>query len=368
MRIAFVGTEIPDHCVEFAEMMAERCDVLLCIPNRFYSSGRNQSTPRLEIDWLPWPRKRSPRNVPFTWTVYRRILHWKPDIVHFLNESNVWNWLLGYLLNARPIVTTVHDVRFHPGDKQSRRVPRVFATALIRQSDAVIVHGEALRTIAVKELPVHAEQVYVMPLVSPQTPSSRSEPVKQPKPNDGVFRVLFFGRIFEYKGLRYLLEAMRLVNQRMKNVRLIIAGQGDDISLYPDLVTGAPYLDVRNRFVPRDEVEQLFVECDLLALPYVEASQSGPLMMAISFGLPVVATDVGEMPSVVRSAAMGLVVPPKDPLALADAICNIGGDAELGRKFAANAKHAAETEYSRDNIGAQVQNIYEDVIKKSRRS
>ena len=67
MRVAFVGTEIPDHCVEFAEMMAERCDVLLCIPNRFYSPGRIQPKAHLEIDWLPWPRKRSLRSLPFTW-------------------------------------------------------------------------------------------------------------------------------------------------------------------------------------------------------------------------------------------------------------------------------------------------------------
>ena len=232
----------------------------------------------------------------------------------------------------------------------------------------MIVHGHALRAAAVNELPVRADQVYVMPLVSPLIPSSGSEPVKQPQPNDGVFRVLFFGRILEYKGLRYLLQAMRLVNERMKNVRLVIAGQGDDISLYPDLLSGASYLDIRNRFVPRDEVEQLFVESDLLALPYIEASQSGPLMIAMRFALPVIATDVGEMPSVVKSAEMGLVIPPKDAPALADAICKVAGDPDLRQRFAANARHASETEYSRDNISARVQEFYEDVIKKSCRA
>ena len=98
-------------------MMAERCDVLLCIPNRFYSLGRIQPKAHLEIDWLPWPRKRSLRSLPFAWTVYHRIRDWKPDIVHFLNESNVWNWVLAYLLKTWPIITTVHDIRFHLGDK-----------------------------------------------------------------------------------------------------------------------------------------------------------------------------------------------------------------------------------------------------------
>src|SRR6516164_9279732 len=112
MRVAFVGTEIPDHCIEFADMMAERSDVLLCIPNRFHSPDRIRAKARLEVDWLPWPRKRSLRNLIFTWTVYRRIRDWKPDIIHFLSESNVWNWLLVYLLKRLPVITTVHDVKF----------------------------------------------------------------------------------------------------------------------------------------------------------------------------------------------------------------------------------------------------------------
>jgi glycosyltransferase involved in cell wall biosynthesis len=365
MRVAFVGTEIPDHCLEFADMMADRFDVLLCIPDRFYSPGRIQPRARLEIDWLPWPRKRSLRNLAFTWTVYQRIRDWKPDVVHFLCESNVWNWLLAYLLKTWPLITTVHDVRLHPGDKDSYRLPRLFATTLIRQSGAVIVHGDALR-IAAKELPIRSDKIHVVPLVSPLIPSSQTGPFKQPN-KDGVFRVLFFGRILEYKGLQYLLEAMRLVNERVKNVRLVIAGQGDDISVYPDLISGKPYLDIRNRFISLDEVKQLFVECDLLALPYIEASQSGPLMIAMSFALPVIATDVGDMASVVNSAEMGLVVPSKDAPALADAIFKVLSDPDLRHRFAANAKHASETEYSRGNISAQVQRIYENLIKKSRR-
>src|SRR5581483_11460786 len=111
MRIAFVGTEIADHCIEFSDMMAAHCDVLLCIPNRFYSSGRIQAKSGLEIDWLPWPRKRSLRNLAFTWRIYRRIRKWNPDVIHFLSEGNIWNWLLAFLLRTRPIITTVHDVK-----------------------------------------------------------------------------------------------------------------------------------------------------------------------------------------------------------------------------------------------------------------
>ena len=90
-------------------------------------------------------------------------------------------------------------------------------------------------------------------------------------------------------------------------------------------------------------------------------------MIAMRFAIPVIATDVGEMPSVVKSTEMGLVVPPRDAPALADAICKVAGDPELRQRFAANASYASETEYSRSNISARVEEIYECVIKKFHR-
>jgi glycosyltransferase involved in cell wall biosynthesis len=106
----------------------------------------------------------------------------------------------------------------------------------------------------------------------------------------------------------------------------------------------------------------LFVEADLLALPYIEASQSGPLMMAMAFGLPVVATEVGEISSVVRSTRMGLVVPPRDKIALADAITKVALDEGLRRQLSENAKQAMSSDYSREAISSRVLHIYEGLI------
>lgn len=78
--------------------------------------------------------------------------------------------------------------------------------------------------------------------------------------------------------------------------------------------------DIRNRFIGDREVAQLFLDADLVALPYVEASQSGVLNIAAAFGCPVVATDVGEFRATVETRRLGLVAPPGDPARLAEAI------------------------------------------------
>jgi glycosyltransferase involved in cell wall biosynthesis len=88
-------------------------------------------------------------------------------------------------------------------------------------------------------------------------------------------------------------------------VRFIVAGTGADFRQFQSLIQDAANLDIRNKFIPEEEVARLFAEADLLALPYIEASQSGILANAIGFGLPVVATDVGELSAVIRETGMG---------------------------------------------------------------
>jgi glycosyltransferase involved in cell wall biosynthesis len=178
-----------------------------------------------------------------------------------------------------------------------------------------------------------------------------------------LFRVLFFGRIYEYKGLRYLLESAPLISAAAPQVRFIIAGTGADFGEYRSLIQDPAKFDIRNRFIPDAEVAQLFAEADLLALPYIEASQSGVLANAIGFGLPVVATAVGELSAVILETGMGLTVPPADSSALAQAISNIALDKRLYEELTANARSAAAHTYSRGTILTRTLIAYERLVQ-----
>jgi glycosyltransferase involved in cell wall biosynthesis len=364
MKVALIATDIPDHGIEFAEMMAASCDVLLCIPDKYFSAARPKPSPRLNVWWVPWPRHRDLRNLISIQKLSKLVLEWNPDIIHFLNENNIWNWVIASLLKGKPILTTVHDIAHHPGDFNSSRVPRFFANALIRKSTAIIIHGEELRAEAARTLPISPDKIFVSALVSPQFPSEVLENRQNrdnPRKGDRLFRVLFFGRIQEYKGLNYLLDSIPLVSNRVPNIRFIVAGAGK----IPDHAVLSEYscsIDIRNRFIPRAEVEQLLGEADLVALPYIEASQSGPLMMAIAFGIPVVATDVGAIPAVVRSTGMGFVVPSRDETSLAAAIIKIALDEVLHARLCANAKIAAKGDFSRTRISNQVISVYQQLL------
>src|SRR6476660_3596484 len=116
MRVALIAPDIPDYCLEFAELAAGFCDVKLFIPDRYIHPERLHARQRLTFVGLPWPRQSHLlRSAMFIEKLARRVRAWAPDIVHILAEGNVWMNLLCALMGNRPVLTTVHDVQFHPG-------------------------------------------------------------------------------------------------------------------------------------------------------------------------------------------------------------------------------------------------------------
>ncbi len=142
-------------------------------------------------------------------------------------------------------------------------------------------------------------------------------------PEDHV--LLFFGLIREYKGLHYLLDAMPEIMANVKNAKLIVAGEfrGEK----DKYVQQARELSIDNavefhdEYVPDSDVEKYFQASDLVVLPYVSATQSGVVQIALSFEKPVVVTNVGGLPEVVQDGKTGYLIPPKDSSAIAGAVC-----------------------------------------------
>jgi glycosyltransferase involved in cell wall biosynthesis len=361
MRVALIGTASADYCLELADILAENYKVLLCISDRYASMNLPQRGPNLEIAWVAMPRHRQLRNILYLINLRQRIQEWQPDLIHFLMENHVWLNFLPSLLR-KPVITTVHDVEHHPGDHSSHRVPRFLSNILIKQSDCIIVHGVRLRDGLLKQHRIPEHRVFVVPHPPITYHTELAKRLGYGKPRDGFFRVLFFGRIYQYKGLRYLLNAAPLIAAAAPEVRFVIAGTGEDFGQYRSLIKDPAIFEIHNKFIPEEEVARLFTEADLLALPYIEASQSGILANAIGFGLPVIATDVGELSSVIHETGMGLIVPPADSRALAEAITAIAGDNCLYDQLAARARRAATHSHSRQSILGPTSVAYEAAI------
>jgi|Deesub1362A_J573_1020465.scaffolds.fasta_scaffold00052_94 glycosyltransferase involved in cell wall biosynthesis len=182
---------------------------------------------------------------------------------------------------------------------------------------------------------------------------------------DGEKVVLFFGYVQENKGLEYLLKAMKIVMEDIKDVKLVIAGEGD-MERYNTLIgkLDGSRLEIYNEFISNELAAQLFQRASVVILPYIHhKGHSGVLTIALSFGKPVVITDAGDLPSVIENRMEGFIVPTKDSKALADAIVKILGDNKLRKNMSKNALRKAE-KLSWNNIAKMHMEVYNEVTKR----
>ncbi len=362
MRVVCLQTGPLDYAVEFAAGLAERAEVLLIGPAAELVPIRDQLPPALGLAPLPWPRHRSLANLRLVPSVLARIRDHRPDLVHFLGDSTLWLNLALPFLRRLPKIVTIHDVHLHPGDVQSRRVPRLTVHQLRRAATLLVVHGPDQRRQAIAQLGRPQDEVRVLPHPALRRYVRLAAARGLRRRPEGPPRVLFFGRLMRYKGLPHLLEAWPAVVAALPGAELLLAGSGPDAAWLARAVSGLPGVLLIDRRLDDVATARAFLDADLIVLPYVEASQSGVLALAAAFGRPVVASAVGDLATTVRETGMGRLVPPADPPALAAALRAVLGDPEERARLARASAAAAAGPLAPERVAALATELYADAL------
>ena len=252
----------------------------------------------------------------------------KFDVIHLVWPPNLYEFVLYFLRHK--MILTVHDPIPHSGlNTFIVRLRRKFAFKLIP-------NFILLNKIQLKEFQdyyhISQERIFCVRLscytyLKTVTPSTTDIP-----PANSY--ILFAGKISAYKGIDYLLSAMKEVHEIFPECRLIVAGGGRfhfDISQYQSL----DYIEFRNRFIPESELVALIKNCAFMVCPYTDATQSGVVMSAFAFDKPVIATNVGALPEMVSHQHYGLVVKEKDAESLKEGIAMLWEQAETTAGFSA---------------------------------
>jgi glycosyltransferase involved in cell wall biosynthesis len=336
--------------VELSVILAEGTPTALFSPEIDLRAIQVTSTPELrEVMATPY------RLLKLPWFL-RMVADTRPDVVH-LNSSHVWLVLtLRHLRGKYPIAATVHDVHPHPGKDNTLR-KRIERRTVMRLAHKIFVHGEAIKQQLLLAVPGrNPEDVVVLPHGDYSFFRRwMGQAEREPR------TVLFFGRIREYKGLAGLIEAAPFLRERVPDVRIVVAGEGD-LREHRQALADTGLYEVHNRYIPDEEVPKFFERASVAVLPYTEASQSGVVPIANSFHLPVVATRVGALPDAVEEGKTGLLVPPKEPQALAEALARVLLDPALRDRLgeAGNAKQRAEQGW--DRIAEKKVEVYREMI------
>jgi glycosyltransferase involved in cell wall biosynthesis len=293
--------DFAEVCVPIANALAPVADVELMMPDRVVEPVRTDIASGVRLEAFAMPRLRqATRQVGMCRRIGRAIAAFEPDVVH-LQQGHLWFNLSLPLLRVRALVVTIHDLAHHPGDRASLKTPqRVLDLGWARAHD-LIVHTEVTKRAVVERYGRDPAAVHVIPHVAIESPQREAPTRDRPI-------VLFFGRIWPYKGLDHLIRAQPLITERVPDARIVIAGHGEDFKRYRDLMLDPSRFVVINEFVSIERRRELFAEAAVVVLPYVEASQSGVVPIAYAFRKPVVVTAVGGLPETVEDGSTGLVV------------------------------------------------------------
>jgi glycosyltransferase involved in cell wall biosynthesis len=360
-----VSYDFPEYCVPLANGLAAHADVSLFLTDSSVDHWRRFVDPAVDARPFTNPRLRQAhRQAALVLRLARDIRRLDPDVVH-VQAGQLWLNLGLPLLRRYPLVVTIHEARHHLGDESSARTPQRLKDLGYRRADETIVHGGQIRRDAIEWLGLDPARVHVVP-TGPITLVEDVEADPGPPPMDPP-TVLFFGRIWPYKGLDYLIRAEPAISAAVPDVRIVIAGRGEDLARYRALMRHPERFEVLDEYVPYDEIASLFRAASVVALPYVDGSNSGVLHTAYAYGRPVVATSVGGLPEVVDDGRSGFVVPPRNADALAAAVVRVLREPGLAEAMGAHAWHKARTQHDPATAARHTLPVYEAALRRRRR-
>lgn len=357
MRVALFSYGIFDFTMGWANALADMVDILLIMPDAARSMPGNLD-PRVQVLFLDQVPMNDQLGQTNNLRVIRRALQqFQPDVLH-VQQGFFWLNLLLPHLSRYPLVITVHDPLPHLGDQEAWFTPQWLLRAGWDQAQQLFVHAHHLKDIVVQELGYPAERVHVVPLVL--VPEDAS-----PEYANGVVHqekiILFFGRIWEYKGLEYLIRAEPYITAQVPEARILIAGRGENFERYRAMMQTPEHFIIHNQFIPENERASYFRRASVVALPYVDASQTGIIPQASRYERPVVATTVGSLPELIDDRKTGLLVPPRDERALASAIVRLLKNSEIAHQMG----RAARLKYDRDSAPEVIAPLTVDIYRKA---
>lgn len=278
----------------------------------------------------------------------------RPDVVHSFHWlANLYATLALQMVPAHvrpPLVVSVRS-HYYLGPKGALRaaLDRVcapHASVVVANCQALLQHAAAHR-LRYRRAAVVYNGVHVPPRTHPRS--------------DAEVRFVAVGRLTAVKRQRDILMAARAIVQNHANARFWFVGDGPDRAALEHV---AARLGLRETVCFAGEVARvapLLEQSDALVLASEHEGMPNAILEGMAAGLPVVATCVGGVAEAVTQDETGLLVPPREPGALADALANLMRDAELRARMGYHAYQTAAERFSEEAMLAAYQRLYAQV-------
>ena len=249
------------------------------------------------------------------------------DVIHF-SGYHIFFVLICKLVKRYKVkvVYTIHDARIHPtysdaniisinNIKQKIIYSDFLRKYLARSADTVITLSEYVRELVREIFKIESEVILLSQDIERYGKVSSTFDIKNKK----VLKILFFGIVDKYKGIEDLLEALCIVKKESDSFELTIAGKSkcEEVNIPIDIRKNTKWI---NRFILENEIAELFINSDIVVLPYKEVSQSGVISMAMAYNKPVICTKIGSFTEYVIDGYNGFLVKKDSPSEISDKI------------------------------------------------
>jgi glycosyltransferase involved in cell wall biosynthesis len=280
-----------------------------------------------------------------------------------------------YKALGKKIVFTAHNINERERDGGRNLLHTYSLRLLYALVDHIFVHTAKMKTQLVQEFGVAETKVTIIPFginnTIPKSKLTKAEARAKLGLDENGKVLLFFGLIAPYKGLEFLLQALRILSEKDETFRLVIAGQIKDCQAYWEGLETIiqeskieKWIIRKIQYIPDSDVEMYFKASDVLILPYRFIFQSGVLFLSYSFGLPVVGTDVGSMREDILEGRTGMICQPNDADGLASTIVKYF-DSDIFKHSDERSKWIishANARYSWEIVGNITAHTYEQVL------
>jgi phosphatidylinositol alpha-mannosyltransferase len=310
---------------------------------------------------VPWNGSVTNVSVGFTriWHDLKRIIHDGDfDILHMHSPLVLTLPPLAILASQGPSVATFHSFFDHSAIYQALRRP-LKSFVLDRLAGSIAVSASCIRALR--------PYFQIDPRIIPNgIDTDQFSPTAPPVAafDDGRLNLLFLSRFEPRNGLDLMLRAFALVRRQVRNVRLIVVGDGERRGDYQRLVDREFGADVQLVGPKLEERPSFYTTADIYCAPISKASFGMTLLEAMACGRPIVATNNDGYRDLL-SPKEGLLVPPHDPVVFADAIMELIGDATRRREMG-EAGRAKALQYAWPSVTARIVSYYEEILKDSR--
>lgn len=318
----------------------------------------------IPVDEVPIPNLRNPGNLP---RLLRYLTHYQPDIIHTqLEFSNTLGSLAAACLRI-PTVCTLHVMENKSNRSREYWRHRLMWTSLQLFCNKIFAVSENARQFFIQTEHLAPQKVHT--LYNGIDLSLFHFDMDEYLHQREEFNIPLETKVFitiaylrEPKGIQYMLQAFPTILAVHPDCHYLIVGEGEHKTVLQNL---ARDLCIENNVTftgIRQDVPALLAMSDIFVLPTLNDALPTVLVEAMASAKPIIASHVGGIPEMVSDGENGLLVPPQDPVKLAEACIDLLNNPEKAKNMGKSGLQVASDRFSIEIQCRQLENYYQQLV------